>query len=240
MQNSIISEGKTTTEAIEAGLKKLNISKDKVDIKVLENEDKRSFFSILTPRVVKVELKIKEGVSINNNTKTKEKEKVNKTIEYDKNIEEIEIAKKDLDIFLKDFINKISEDLEYDLKIDDYTIIVNINGKSAGNLIGYRGKTLNSLQTILSSVVNKKSSERIRLILDIENYREKREKVLEELAEKVSKTVCKTGKSITLEPMTPYERKIIHSKLQENKEIQTYSIGEADNRRVVIEKIKNK
>ena len=251
MSNSIISEGKTTTEAIEAGLKQLKVSKDKVEIKVLENEDKRSFFSILTPRIVKVELKLKENVSTNTKTNSNSnsssnthtvvnnsinKETVKKPIEYDKNIEEIEAGKANVEVFLKDFLNRVDENLKYDLKIDDYTIIVNINGEASGNLIGYRGDTLNAIQTILSSIANKGSKEKIRLILDIENYREKREKVLEDLAQKVSKTVCRTGKAITLEPMTPYERKIIHSKLQENKSIQTYSIGEGDNRRVVIEK----
>ena len=92
------------------------------------------------------------------------------------------------------------------------------------------------MQTILSSIANKKVNDRIKLILDIGNYREKREKSLEELAEKVSKTVLRNGKNITLEPMTAFERKIIHSKLQENPRIETYSIGEGDNRRVVIAK----
>ena len=92
------------------------------------------------------------------------------------------------------------------------------------------------MQTILSSIANKNVNERIKLILDIGNYREKREKVLEELAEKVSKTVLNNGKNITLEPMNAFERKIIHSKLQENPRIETYSIGEGDSRRVVIAK----
>ena len=90
------------------------------------------------------------------------------------------------------------------------------------------------MQTILSTIGNRGFNSKIRIILDIENYRQKREKTLEELAQKVSKTVLKTGKSITLEPMSAYERKIIHSKLQENAKIETHSIGEGDNRRVVI------
>ena len=94
------------------------------------------------------------------------------------------------------------------------------------------------MQVILSTIANKGIENKIRLVLDIENYREKREKTLEELAEKVAKTVLKTNKSVTLEPMSAYERKIIHSKLQENSKIETYSIGEGDNRRVVIAKIK--
>ena len=232
--NTIISEGKTTNEAIENGLKILNVSKDRVEIKVLQNEDKRSFFSILTPRVVKVELKLKEENKKENNI---EKELPRKEKEYNKNIQEIENGKIEVELFLKDFISKISDNLVYEVKIEDNTILININGEKSGNLIGYRGETLNSLQNILTAIANKKSTQRIKLILDIENYRKKREKTLEELAEKVSKTVLRTGKSITLEPMTPYERKIIHNKLQSNNKVKTYSIGENDNRRVVIEKM---
>ena len=149
MEKSIISEGKTTNEAIEKGLKILNVSKNKVDIKVLENEEKRSFFSILTPRVVKVQL------------------------------------------------------------------------------------------NVLSAIAGKKIENKVRVFLDIESYRAKREKTLEELAEKISKTVIKTKKSITLEPMQAYERKIIHSKLQNNELVTTKSIGEEPRRRVVIS-LKNK
>ncbi len=230
MSNSVISEGKTTAEAVENGLKILKVSKDKVEIKVLENENKKSFFSILAPRVVKVELTLKE----NKEKIEKKTEIINK--EYNSNINEIETAKVDVEKFLKQFINKINDKIVYNLKIEDNTIIVNIEGNSYGNLIGYRGETLNAMQIILSSIANKKVKERIKLILDIGNYREKREKILEELAEKVSKTVLKNGKNITLEPMNAFERKIIHSKLQENPRIETYSIGEGDSRRVVIAK----
>lgn len=233
MPNSIISEGKTTTEAIENGLKQLNVSKDKVEIKVLENEEKRSFFSILAPRVVKVELTVKENKNAKETTNYQEKAK-NK--EYNKNIDEIESAKKEIEEFLRKFISNVDESLEYEVKIEDSTIKINIDGNASGLLIGYRGETLNSLQVILSSIANKSTKERIQVILNIANYKEKREKILEELAEKVSKTVMKTGKNITLEPMNAYERKIIHSKLQNNARIETYSIGEGENRRIVIAK----
>lgn len=235
MSNSIIAEGKTTNEAIENGLKILKVSKNQVDIKVLENENKKSFFSILTPRIVKVELTIKE------NTKKQERlnieENNNRSIkEYNSNKEELEEAKKDVEEFLKIFIQKLEKRLEYNVKLEKNEILVNINGEDCGSLIGYRGETLNAMQTIISSIANKKVKERIKVILDIQNYREKREKNLIELAEKVSKTVLRNGKNITLEPMSPYERKIIHSALQENNKIETYSIGEGDNRRVVIAK----
>ena len=239
MSKSIISEGKTTQEAIENGLKELKVSKDKVDVKVLENENKKSFFSILTPRVVKVELTLKENVKQEKNEKVEKREEKPKR-EYANNEEDINLAKERVEKFLKDWLNKVDESLEYSIKVEDFTIMIDINGNAAGLLIGYRGETLNAMQTILSTIANRNFNDRIRLILDIENYREKRAKILEELAEKVSKTVLKNGKDITLEPMSAYERKIIHSKLQENTKVETYSIGEGDNRRVVISKIKNK
>ncbi len=232
MSNSIIAEGRTTNEAVENGLKELKVSKDRVDIKVLENENKKSFFSILTPRVVKVQLTIKE------NTNREEKIEEKPKREYDHNEEDIYVAKERVEEFLKEWLQKVDNTLKYTIKEEDCIIYVEIKGNSAGTLIGYRGETLNSMQTLLLTIANRGFNSKIRLILDIENYRQKREKTLEELAEKVSKTVLKTGKSITLEPMSAYERKIIHSKLQNNNKIETYSIGEGDNRRVVISKIK--
>ena len=239
MSKSIISEVKTTQEAVENGLKELKVSKDKVDIKVLESENKKSFFSILTPRVVKVELTLKENVKQEKNDRINIQEEKPKR-EYDHNIEDINEAKNRVEKFLKDWLSKVDESLEYSIKVEDYTIMININGNAAGLLIGYRGETLNAMQTILSTIANRNFNDKIRLILDIENYREKRAKILEELAEKVSKTVLKNGKNITLEPMSAYERKIIHSKLQDNDKVETYSIGEGDNRRVVIAKKLNK
>lgn len=231
MEKSIISEGKTTNEAIEKGLKILNVSKNKVDIKVLENEEKRSFFSILTPRVVKVQLTLKDV------------EEEHKLVKKEINLsqEGQDIAVKNVEEFLKEFLNKLEKDekIEYSIKADKSGVYVNINDKNLGYLIGYRGETLYALQNVLSAIAGKKIDNKVRVFLDIESYRAKREKTLEELAEKISKTVIKTKKSITLEPMQAYERKIIHSKLQNNELVTTKSIGEEPRRRVVIS-LKNK
>lgn len=235
MLKSIISEGKTTQEAIDNGLKELKVSKDKVEIKVLENENKKSFFSILTPRVVKVELTVKED-KLNNRSVEKREEKPKR--EYAHNMEDIEKAKERVEAFLKIWLPQIDENLQYTITIEEYSILVDIKGESAGLLIGYRGESLNAMQTILSTIANRHANEKIKLLLDIEQYRSKRAKILEELAEKVSKTVLRNGKSVTLEPMSAYERKIIHSKLQDSTKVETYSIGEGDNRRIVIAKIK--
>ena len=229
MPNSIISEGKTTNEAIENGLKELHVSKNQVDIKVLESDDKRSFFSILAPRVVKVELTLKES----NDTENIEKE--NKPKEIKKySTQELDIAETNINEFLKVFLPKLGQNIDYSVEKEETGLLVRINGNEAGYLIGYRGETLYSLQNILISIASKTLSSRVRVILDIEDYKNKREKTLEDLADRMAKKVIRTGKSVTLEPMKAYERKIIHSKLQNSNKITTHSIGEEPRRRLVI------
>lgn len=221
---SNIFEGRTTNEAIEKGLKELNLTKKQVDVKVLESEDKRSFFNILTPRVVKVELIVKE-----NSEKPVKKEKIEISAESEKRAEE------NVKKFLDEFILKIpTTDLTYEMKLDKNDLYIDIKGEDTGYLIGYRGNVLNSLQVILNNIANGGLNERIRVLLNIGGYKEKREKDLKDLADKIAGTVIKKRKSITLEPMTSYERKIIHSKLQENSKVETHSIGEEPNRKIVV------
>ena len=231
MSKSIIAEGKTTNEAISNGLKQLNVSKDKVDIKVLDNQEKRSFFSILAPRVVKVELTLKDGTFAKKNTEKDEHIRERKEI----NEEELEIAQKNIEIFLNDFTKNFSN-ITYKMNRENEFIKIDIEGEDSSKLIGYRGDVLNSLQTIIKSIANKNCTSKIGVILNIGDYKEKREKALEELADKISKTVLKTGKTITLEPMVAYERKIIHNRLQNVNNIKTYSVGNEPYRKVVISK----
>lgn len=246
MPKSVIAEGKTTNEAISKGLKQLNVSKDKVEIKVLENE-KRSFFSILAPRVVKVELTVKENIetskekvkevrNVNRKPVKKEYNSIEKT-RKEPTEEEINRGKLNVESFLRDFAKNF-EDINYTVEYVNGFLSVQIKGESSSKLIGYRGDVLNSLQTIINSVANKNSEAKIRVTLNIGEYKEKREKSLEELAEKIAKTVLKTGKSVTLEPMVAYERKIIHNRLQQNNLVKTYSVGDEPYRKVVISKNK--
>lgn len=232
MSNSIIAEGKTTNEAIENGLKQLKVSKKMVDIKVLESEEKRSFFSILAPRVVKVELTVKENSEKEEKNTKKEIKKPKKEIILTE--KEQEEAKQNIEKFLKELKESIKEEFEYEIIKTDSKINVNLNGEGLGYLIGYRGETLYAMQNIMSTIAGKGIQNRVRVILDIQGYKEKREKTLEELAKKVAKTVMKTKKPVKLEPMQAYERKIIHSALQENEKIETISVGEEPHRRIVI------
>lgn len=228
MPKCIVSEGKTTNEAIENGLKELGVSKEKVEIKVLESEEKRSFFSILAPRVVKVELKLKENELKNNDNNTVKKEKIALSAQ------ELKLAEENVREFLEEFLPKIGKQIQYQVKQEEYGLEVTINGEESSILIGYRGETLYDFQNILSIVSNKNIQNKVRVILDIENYKEKRVKTLENLALKIARSVEKTGKAVTLEPMKAYERKIIHAKLQDSEKVTTRSIGEEPKRRVVI------
>ena len=226
MGKTIIMEGKTSTEAIEKGLRELKCRKNDVDIKILENEDKRSFFSILEPRVVRVELTVKEG---------KENHEYYEKEYKEPSDEDVIKCKNNIEEFLKEFITSV-KNLEYKITIQNKEINVELFGEKSSDLIGYRGDTINAMQTILSSIGNKNTLVRVRVLLDIANYKEKREETLKELARKLEKTVKRNGKKIVLEPMNSYERKIIHTELQNSEYVTTYSIGEEPRRKVVIEK----
>ena len=237
MDNVYVFEGKTSTEAIDKGLKELGISKSKVNIKILEQEDKRSFFSILTPRVVKVEMTLKETDKEDTKTVNKPKDEPNNIKKVEKEVrteEELNAAVTDITKFMDEFTKSVNTKIDYKIVVEDEMIKVNIDGEDTGFLIGYRGEVLNSLQLIISNIACKSSKEKIRVSLNISGYREKREKDLEVLATKIAGTVIKRGKDITLEPMSAYERKIIHTKLQDNNKVKTYSIGEEPYRKVVV------
>ena len=222
MAKCIISEGKTTAEAIEKGLKEIGLPKELVDIKVIE-ENKKSFFDILAPKVVKVELKEKEA-------------KKPEEFEIETTEQELENARTKLDKFLAEFVEKLNNGTKYEIEIREKCLYITINGDNVGNLIGYRGEALYALESILKVMANQKSENRVIVRLDIEGYKEKRVKTLQELAEKKAKIVEKTGKMITLEPMKAYERKVIHSFLQDNPNVETRSIGQEPKRRIVISK----
>ena len=222
MAKSIISEGKTTAEAIEKGLKAIGLPKELVEIKVIE-ENKKSFFDILAPKVVKVELKEKEA-------------KKPEEFEIETTEQELNTAKADIETFLKEFVEKLANGTTYKIEIKEKCIYISINGENVGNFIGYRGEALYALENILKAIANRESENRVIVRLDIEGYKEKRIKTLQEVATKKAKIVEKTGRMITLEPMQAYERKIIHSFLQENPNVETRSIGQEPRRRIVISK----
>lgn len=137
--------------------------------------------------------------------------------------------------FLKEVSEKMGIELEFTPSHREDSVFINISGKDTGTIIGKRGQTLDSIQYLTSLVVNKEDKDYIRVVLDAENYRSKREKTLESLSKRLASKVVKTGRSVKLEPMNPYERKVIHATLQSNSRVVTRSEGQDPYRRVVIE-----
>ena len=137
--------------------------------------------------------------------------------------------------FLRNVLDKMGlESIAIETSLTEESIDFNLSGEEEGFVIGRRGETLDALQYLATIVTNKAEDSRWRVSLDTENYREKRTQALVALANKTANTVTKTGKSIALEPMNPQERRIIHSALQDNKNVTTFSTGQEPRRKIVI------
>ena len=140
----------------------------------------------------------------------------------------------------KIFLNEVFEAMKLNVVIGvEYdeaarNMNIDLSGDEMGVLIGKRGQTLDSLQYLVSLVVNKEAKEYIRVKLDTENYRQRRKETLENLAKNISYKVKRTKRPVSLEPMNPYERRIIHSALQNDRYVVTHSEGEEPFRRVVV------
>jgi len=143
-----------------------------------------------------------------------------------------------IDVIVKDFLeplfDKLGIEADMEITMEDGLINIRLTGDDVGIIIGRRGETLDALQYHLSLVINRYTRDYTRVILDVADYRKKRAATLQRLAKRVAERVSRTRKNITLEAMNPYERRIIHSSLQEFPNINTQSVGEEPNRKVVI------
>jgi spoIIIJ-associated protein len=147
-----------------------------------------------------------------------------------------EIADNEASLFLKDVITNMRLDVAVKTFVNDECIFIEVSGADAKTVIGKRGQTLDSIQYLTNLVANKEKEAYQRVIIDVEGYRSRREKTLERLAAKLARKVQKSGRSVRLEPMNPYERKVIHSTLQTFEGVTTRSEGEEPYRRVIIER----
>lgn len=221
------SQGKTVEEAIENGLRELSANREDIEYEVLQQPSKGFLgFIGVKPAKIKISLKSKTVETETSKHPKTEFKKSSKSEEYEA------LAKK----FLRDVLDNMNVMCEIHVEDTKEALKVNLVGPDMGILIGRRGETLDSLQYLLSLVINKehKDEKYKRVIIDTENYRKKREETLIRLANKLAASVRKTGKEITLEPMNPYERRVIHSALQGNKAISTSSEGDEPFRKVVI------
>ncbi len=255
--------GRDVDEAVKLALEDLKVSIDEVDVTVLE-EPSRGFFGIGSKlALVRVEKKkIAEpepeppapAPVPEVKTEAPKKQKKEKKNRQEKSTKETKTQKPVLEVlkedpeeelqaledhkaitFLKDVIKEMGLECDVTGKAGKETIYLNIQGKDSGTIIGKRGQTLDSIQYLVSLVVNKDQNKYTRVVVDAENYRAKRERTLEALAYRLASKVSRSKRPVKLEPMNPYERKVIHATLQNHPHVTTRSEGEDPYRRVIIE-----
>lgn len=202
----IIKSAKTVDDAINEALLELGTEREDVEVEIID-EGSKGFLGLIGGRDAEVKV-----------TKVKKIE---------------ELAKE----FLEKIVESMSLKASVKTKRENNNLIIDvvgINPKNKGIIIGKRGKTLDAIQYLLSIYVNKEEEEYIKVIMDIEGYRKKRKKSLVRLAKRMANKSLSSGRKVKLEPMNPYERRIIHSTLQNFEGVETFSEGEDPYRRVVI------
>lgn len=197
--------GKTIREALDNALKSLKLTEDKVEYEVLD-EGSKGFLNLIGTKPAKILVKVKRDYN------------------------------EEARVFLRNILNNMNVQAEIRIREQNNVIYIDLTGPKMGIIIGYRGETLDALQYLTSLVVNKNHDVPYKkVVLDTENYRKKREETLIRVAEKTAYKVKKTRRPYKLEPMNPYERRIIHSALQDNEYVYTFSEGEEPHRRVVLD-----
>jgi len=204
MQKSIEVQGRTEDEAIETALEQLGLARDDVSVEIVE-QARTGFLGLKnTPAIVKVFYESKEERT------------------------------EQVDTFLTGLFERMDIEVSQDITEADGSINVILTGNDPGALIGRRGETLDAIQHLTNYVVNRSVSGRVRINLDAENYRQRRNEALENLASRTAGKVIKYRRNMTLDPMNAYERHVIHTALQDHKGVSTFSVGSEPNRRVVI------
>ncbi len=256
--SKIVATGKTIEDAVAQGLARWGVSQDRVSVQVL-SQPSRGFLGLFGVKEAKVELtllpdgaggdsSVKEVLPTNaqavpakavqvSNTSvmTQEAPAVGSDIENPATASfEGKDPYQEAITFLVDTGQAMGLDISVEVeKGRDFTTL-QISGAGLGLMIGRRGQTLDALQYLANIVANRYSNSYLRIVLDAENFRDRRKKTLEDLADRLAGRVLKTRKEIVLEPMPAAERKVIHAKLQSHGAVKTYSKGEEPNRRVVI------
>jgi len=217
--------GKTIDDAITEACQKLMVTSDRLDYEVIEKGTSGFLGFASKPAVIKAKIKEETAEVQSSSVSEKPSEKKSSPLKKSSN---------DPKEFLDQVFKAMGMEVEIAVDSHDNEINIELNGKEMGVLIGKRGQTLDSLQYLTSLVVNKGSNEYIRVKVDTENYRKRRKETLENLAKNLAYKVKRTKRPVTLEPMNPYERRVIHSTLQNDKYVSTHSEGEEPFRRVVI------
>ena len=206
--------GKTIEEAIRKGLEELKVSRDDVKIEVLEEPSNGGVLGILSAKLAKVRLTVDKKIS---------DEQAQKTIDK-------------LDEILKNIFAITNEQVNYEIKRNENQINLIIKGDEMKHLIGYKGRTIEAFQSLLNRMLQREDEEYAKVFVEINDYKKKKEEKLRKLANKMAANCVKFRRPIRLEPMSAYERLIIHRELADRTDVETESIGEEPRRRVVIKR----
>lgn len=233
--------GKTVDDAITEACRRFLVTSDKLEYEVIEKGTSGFLGFAAKPAVIKARVICEDNNDVNNNkSEAVLEDNTSKVVEDNNNNEVNNDSLNDSDP--KEFLLKVFDAMGLKVNVDinekDGEMNIDLSGDEMGVLIGKRGQTLDSLQYLTSLVVNKGTKEYVRVKVDTENYRERRKETLENLAKNLAYKVKRTKKAVSLEPMNPYERRIIHSALQNDKYVTTISEGEEPYRKVVIKPVK--
>jgi spoIIIJ-associated protein len=226
-------KGKTKNDAITEACRYFSIPSDKLEYNVVD-EGKAGFLGMGAKPAI-IEARVKEETKAIEPVKLSETPIIASVKEAASKIEDI-----DVEAVSKKFLNDVFAAMDIKVNVETTyneslkNLDVELSGDEMGVLIGKRGQTLDSLQYLISLVVNKGTSEYIRVKVDTENYRQRRKETLENLAKNISYKVKRTRRPVSLEPMNPYERRIIHAALQNDRYVTTHSEGDEPFRRVVV------
>ena len=222
-------KAKSIEEAVELALEELGAKREDAQIEVIQ-EPAKGFLGLMAKEaIVKVTVE-QTGKNGTDEKPVKEVAKSQKNGGVYDSTSPADNAKN----FIKDVLSAMGIEATVTAELKGDMVEVNLEGENMGVVIGKRGDTLDSIQYLTSLVVNQTSEEYVKVSIDTENYREKREEVLCALAQRLASKVVRTGRKFALEPMNPYERRIIHSKLQDNEDVTTFSVGQEPYRKVVI------
>ena len=237
-----VSIGKNVNIAIEDGLRTLGLEREDVDIKILETGGlfKKAKVCLIyeekQPEVVETPVveEVKEEPVVEPEIKAETEDKVEETVEVKpvKVVSPDELKQRTID-FLVELAKKMNIDITVECEINENDLNFNVKGDNVGKLIGYRGETLNAIQILLGGL--KRAGEgRYRLYLDVEDYKRGREQTLVDLANRMADKAEEIERNVHLDPMSAYERRIVHSALQNRTLVETESMGEGETRHVVI------
>ncbi len=206
--------GKTVEEAIRKGLEELKVSREDVKVEVLEEPTSGGVLGILSAKLAKVRLTVDKKIS-------------------DKQAEDTINKVKEI---LDEFFKITNEDIKYNVEKVNNQIILTLTGDNISHLIGYKGKTIEAFQSLLNSMLQREDEEYAKVFVEMNDYKKQKEAKLKKFANKMANNVIKFRRPIKLEPMSAYERLIIHQELAKRGDVETESIGEEPRRRVVIKK----